>query len=88
MTLHSHPIPVFGCLDCLRSDAEEFAKLAYSSWKKSYSLPRCPECKKEMAHDGMYKQDGKYCGLVVCMTLDAKEGMAACGDQDISVVLP
>ena len=82
-----HTSPVFGCESCIESDRHAFAARAYQEWKKTYVLPKCPECHKRMSHDGMFRNDGRFCASVVCMSLNAEEGMALCGDQDIMVVI-
>jgi hypothetical protein len=85
---HAHRTPVFGCLLCIKEDRAAWGAKSYAAWKKTYVLPRCPKCKGTMEHFEMFLNDGKYCALVVCMKLDAEEGTAACGDQDIIVELP
>lgn len=61
-----HAVPAFGCVSCITTGREGFAREAYLTWKKAYILPPCPSCRREMKHDGFTFNSTEVRAIVVC----------------------
>lgn len=76
-----HKVPEFGCASCITKGREGFAREVYLTWKKTYVLPPCPACRKEMHHDGFTFNSTEVRAIVVCHR-------ASCfGEEGLGVVI-
>ena len=85
MSCPVHPVPGFGCSECIRLDLEAWASKAYKAWAMSYKPPACKKCGGptepffyELTKDGLK-------AVVGCLGFDDAKGFCKCSDEDFEV---
>jgi len=84
-----HTVPQFGCISCIDSDREAWAKKAFDAFIKTHTPKTCPCCKNSLKSDPSYPygkhDDGTWHARFVCMDIDCVSKNGDVGEYSVVI---